>query len=528
MDVIIVGGGISALVAAVELARDGRRVTIYELQGRDWLGGQCRDAFGGIFFVDSPEQRRLGIRDSFELAWQDWQGYADFGPDSAHQQAWARRYIERCVPDVRDWLVGRGLGFLPVANWAERARDGRGNRLPRFHLLWGCGPALVTALVREAENFEGRGLTIHCEHRVEDLILESGQVVGVRGSNALGEFEARAEHVVIAAGGRTGDLAKVRASWPRDEWGTPPEDLLGGVWPHIDGHLQDVVADGGGSVVNLENMWVYAAGVAHWDGDFPEHGLALIPPKSGLWMRADGSRFDPPQLAGYDTRDAVSRIMATGRPWSWMVLNREILAKEGAIQGARFNPAFREQRKLHVARDLLRGNVALADELISRCPDVVTGPDLATLAERMTELTPGTPIDAAALIRDVTAYDAEIARGRRLFSDPQLVALRNVRAFLGDRLRTSAFVPIAAGDHGELVAIRLRPVARKTLGGIETDERCRVLRADGEVLPGLYAIGEAAGFGGGGMHGKRTLEGTLLGGCVLTGRELARAVAALG
>ncbi|WP_353354407.1 FAD-binding protein, partial [Intrasporangium sp. DVR] len=374
----------------------------------------------------------------------------------------------------------------------------------------------------------GDSLTIQCEHRVEDLILESGQVVGVRGSNADGEFEARAEHVVIAAGGRTGDLGKVRASWPRDDWGAPPEDLLGGVWPHIDGHLQDVVADAGGSVVHLENMWVYAAGVAHWDGDFPEHGLALIPTKSGLWMQADGSRFEPPQLAGYDTRGAVSRVMATGRPWSWMVLNREILAKEGAIQGARFNPAFRDRRKLQVARDLLRGNVALADELISHCSDVVTAPDLATLAERMTALTPDTPIDASALSRDVAAYDAEIARGRRLFSDPQLVALRNVRAFLGDRLRTSAFVPIAAGDHGELVAIRLRPVARKTLGGIETDEGCRVLRADGAVLPGLYAIGEAAGFGGGGMHGKRTLEGTLLGGCVLTGRELARSVAALG
>ena len=527
-DVIFIGGGISALIAALELVRAGRRVRIYERRARGRVGGQCLDAFGGLLFVDSPEQRRLGIRDSVELAWEDWQGYAEFGPDSEHQRAWARRYLERCLPDVRTWMRGLGLRFLPVANWAERARDGRGNRVPRFHLLWGCGPALVQAVLGELISHEGRGLELLCEHRVDELILEDARVVGVRGSTRDGEFEARAEHVVISSGGRTGDLAKVRASWPREDWGEPPADLLCGVWPEIDGRMHDAAAGAGAALADLENMWVYAAGVAHWEREFPEQGLAMIPPKSGLWLRADGSRFAPPLLAGYDTRAAVGRITRSDHPWSWMVLNREILAREVAIQGARFNPAFRERRPAQLARELLRGNHALASELIERCPDVVSAPDLTALAARMGELTPELPIDAAALTRDVGAYDAEIARGRRLFSDPQLVALRNVRAFLGDRLRTTAYHPIVGDGSSELVAMRLRPVARKTLGGILSDERCRALRGDGSVLAGLYAIGEAAGFGGGGMNGKRTLEGTLLGGCVLTGRELARTLAMEG
>lgn len=524
-DVLIVGGGISALVAAVDLAGRGRSVTILERQGPSWLGGQCRDAFGGLFFVDSPEQRRVGIRDSVELAWQDWQSYADFEPGDTHQRAWARHYLQRCIPDVREYLTGLGLGFVPVANWAERAAQGRGNRVPRFHLLWGCGAGLVRRMLAQVR--QQPRITVRTDHRVDDLVVESDTVVGVRGTGPDGVFTARADHIVIAGGGRTGDLDKVRASWPRQVWGEPPADLLAGVWPHLDGHLHDVAAAAGAAVAHLDNMWVYAAGVAHWEPDFDGHGLAIIPPKSGLWMRADGSRFSPPLLAGYDTREAVARITTAEHPWSWMVLSESILAQEIAIQSARFNPAFRDRSYTHVARDLAWGNRRLARTLITRSADVVTAPDLPTLAVRMTALTPQVPIDAGALIRDVTAYDDEIGRGGKLFTDAQLVSLRNIRAFLGDRVRTAAFEPIAAAPRrrrGELVAIRLRPVVRKTLGGIVTDLSCRVLRPDGSALDGLYAIGEAAGFGGGGMNGARTLEGTLLGGCILTARTLARSI----
>lgn len=524
-DVLLVGGGISSLVAASELARRGKSVRIVESQSQAWLGGQCRDAFGGLFFVGSPEQRRVGIRDSYELAWQDWQSYAEFGPDDHHQREWAQRYIERCVPEVREYLTGLGLGFVPVANWAERAADGRGNRIPRFHLLWGCGAGLVDRMLAEVRS-QGR-VTISCEHRVEDLVMDSGAVVGVRGTSPDGEFEAYADHVVIAGGGRTGNLDKVRESWPRDAWGEPPADLLAGVWPNLDGHLHDVAAAAGASVPHLENMWVYAAGISHLEPDFDGHGLAIIPPKSGLWLRADGSRFAPPILAGYDTREAVARITTSGHPWSWIVLNEAILAKEIAVQSARFNPSFRDRDYARVAKDLAFGNRKLAGRLIAESADVVTAGDLTTLASRMTALAPDTPVDAAALIRDVTSYDGEIGRGSKLFTDAQLVSLRSIRAFLGDKVRTASFAPIAAGPRGkrgDLVAIRLRPVVRKTLGGIETDLDCRVVREDGTPIEGLYAIGEAAGFGGGGMNGKRTLEGTLLGGCILTARTLARTV----
>jgi predicted oxidoreductase len=526
-DVIVVGGGISALVASLELLRGGLRVTVYERQPRSWLGGQCLDAFGGIFFVGTPEQRLFGIRDSAELAWEDWRGYAEFGEQSTMQQWWARRYIERCVPDVREWLVRHGLRIFPAVQWAERARDGRGNRVPRFHLLWGCGTALAETVLGALNAFAGDRLRTRCEHRVDDLMTESGRVVGVRGTSGGREFEARADHVVIAAGGRSGNLAKVRASWPRNDWGEPPADLLCGVWPQIDGRMHDVAAArAGAALVGLENMWVYPAGVGHWRGDFPGHGLAMIPPKSGLWLRADGSRFDPPLVAGYDTREDLARIAASGRPWSWMVLNREILAREIAFQGARFNPGFRNRRPLRIALDLMCGNRALAREFIAHCADVVTAEDPATLAARMSALVPQTAVGPQALGSTMAAYDAEIARGRPLFSDPQLVSLRNVRAFLGDRFRTCAYRPIAGAGGGELVAVRLRPVVRKSLGGILTDQHCRVLRADGTAVEGLYAIGEATGFGGGGMNGKRTLEGTLLGGCVLTARERARHVVA--
>ncbi len=522
-DVIFAGGGVSALVAALELVRGGRSVTIYEGEPRERLGGQCRDAFGGFFFAGSPEQRRIGIRDSVELAWEDWEAYAEFGDGIAaeQQRLWARRYIERCLPDVRGWMLDHGMRFLPVANWAERWANGRGNRVPRFHLLWGCGPALVDAMLRELAPFEGGALRIACEHRVGELIVEGGCAVGVRGTGPDGrEFEDRAEHVVIAAGGYTGNLDRVRASWPRERWGEPPADMLCGVWPAMDGHMHDCAAGAGAAVVDPGNMWLYAAGVGHLDPDYPGHGLAMIPPKSGLWMRADGSRFDPPLIAGYDTGDAVARVCREPQGWSWMVLNRDILVREIAIQGARYNPAFRERRRLQVALELLRGNRALADDFLARSHDVVTAEDLPALAQRMSALA-AAPIDAAALARDVEAYDAEISRGRRLYTDPQLVSLRQVRSFLGDRIRTAAFKPIARGG-GPLVAIRLRPVARKTLGGILTDGSCRALREDGSVVGGLYAIGESTGFGGGGMNGRRVLEGTLLGGCVLTARELAR------
>lgn len=520
-DVVFAGGGISALIAALELVEAGRRVLILEGNPRARLGGQARDAFGGFFFVDSPEQRRAGVRDSADLAWADWQSYAEFGPDSTVQQRWAQRYIEHGLTDVRAWLLARGLRFFPLPAWAERHRHGRGNRVPRFHLLWGCGAGLVARMLALLAPHEGERLTIACGHRVEELISQGGRVVGVRGQAAGQPFEAYAERVVVSGGGINGNLALVRQHWP-SEWGTAPTELLNGSYPEIDGHLHQRAAALGAELNHLEHMWTYAAGITHWRGLYPGHGLAVVPPRSALWLQHDGARFSPPLMGGFDTRALVSRIATSGQPWSWLVLNRRILERELAIQGATFNPAFRERDWWRLVHELIFGQKALSAELLAQCPDAVSAPDLATLVQRMNALTPSQPVHLPAVAEAIARYDDEIARGPRFFTDEQLLQLRNIRAFPGDRLRTCKFQPILDPDAGPLVALRLRLLSRKSLGGLVTNDDCRVLDRQGQPIAGLYALGEAAGFGGGGMNGKRTLEGTLLGGCVFTARAFAR------
>lgn len=520
-DVVIIGGGISGLVTALELVRAGRRVTVLEGDGRDRFGGQARDAFGGWFFVDSPEQRRARVKDSPEMAWEDWRSYAEYGPGSETQQHWGKKYVERCVPDVRAFLENLGLSFFPTANWAERAHAGKGNRVPRFHIMWGCGPAVVSGVRQAIEPFEGGRLDLRFEHRVEEILSEGGRVVGVRGTDDTGnDFEVRADATVIASGGFTGNIDKIREHWPTDVWHQVPEDLLIGVWETSDGAMHDRAVELGAALTNMENMWVYVAGVTNWAGDHDRHGLSLIPMKSALWMRGDGRRFDPPLLAGYDTRDAVSRVMQSGYTHSWAVLNRAILAKELAIQGATYNPNFRTRNLPGIAKDILLGQTKIPQSLVDRCPDVVTASSLEELARRMESVTPGVRIDTAGMAQDVRSYDAEIKASSSLYTDDQLVSLRAVRAFPADKMRTKAFHPIEDGK-GELVAIRMRPNVRKSLGGIHTDESCAVLDTAGRPIEGLHAVGESTGFGGGGMHGKRTLEGTLLGGCILTARTLA-------
>lgn len=521
-DVVFVGGGISALVAALELVAGGRRVLLVERNGPERLGGQARDAFGGFLFVDSPEQRRAGIRDSLDLAWEDWQAYADFGSSEDLAQAWARRYLERGLPDVRDFLLGQGLRFFPRPAWAERAHDGPGNRLPRFHLLWGCGAGLVARLQKRLAPFEPGLLKTLCHHTVEGFLRRGARVEGVRGtrSDTGQEFEATGDQVVIASGGFTGDLDLVRARWPK-AWGAAPGDLLNGSYPWIDGQVQAQAAVLGAATGPLDRMWVYAAGIAHWKPDFPGHGLAVVPPRSALWLASDGSRFAPPLLAGTDTHGLVARVTATGQPWSWLLLNRRILEKELAIQGSAFNPAFRDHSWLRLLSNLLRGNRALADELLRESSDAVSAPDLPGLVARMNVAAPEGHVAISAVRQAAEAWDAELARGPQTLTDPQARYLRAVRAYPGDRLRTCASQAILDPAAGPLVAIRLRLLSRKSLSGLVTALDGAVLHADGHPIPGLYALGEAAGFGGGGMNGRRTLEGTLLGGCVLGARQFA-------
>lgn len=523
-DVVFVGGGISALMAALELVEGGRRVLIVERNGPERLGGQARDAFGGFLFVDSPEQRRAGVRDSQELAWEDWRGYAEFGPDSDLPQAWAHRYLERCLPDVREHLIRQGLGFFPLPAWAERAHAGRGNRVPRFHLLWGCGAGLVARLLQRLAPHDPGLLKVLTHHSVEAFLRRGARVEGVRGlrTDTGQAFEALGDQVVLASGGFNGNLERVRERWP-SAWRQAPADLLNGSYPWIDGQLQDLARALGAGTGPLERMWVYAAGIAHWKPDFPGQGLAVVPPRSALWLGADGTRFTPPLLAGTDTHALVSRIVATGQPWSWLLLNRRILEKELAIQGSAFNPAFRDRSWLRLMANLHFGNRSLAREVLTQAPDAVSAPDLPHLVARMNLVAPEGSVAMSSVREAVEAWDAELARGPRFHTDPQLEYLRAVRAFPADRLRTCKAQPLLDPAAGPLVALRLRLLSRKSLAGLTTALDGAVLNGDGHPIPGLYALGEAAGFGGGGMNGLRTLEGTLLGGCILGARQFASA-----
>jgi predicted oxidoreductase len=272
-------------------------------------------------------------------------------------------------------------------------------------------------------------------------------------------------------------------------------------------------------------MWNYAAGVHHWRPRKPDHGLSLVPPRSALWLNWRGERFGPmPLVGGFDTRDLVGRICAEERGYSWQILNRKIALKELAISGAEFNPNVRERNVRGFVVDTLFGNRWLYDQVTKNCADVVVGETLPELVGKMNALQGDNAVDEATVRASVASYDSEIDRGPALYNDEQLRRIAHLRRWKGDRLRIANFQKIIEPGNGPLMAIRLFIVSRKSLGGIRSDLSTRVVDATGAPIAGLYAIGEAAGFGGGGMNGLRALEGTFLGGCIYSARRAARAI----
>jgi predicted oxidoreductase len=531
-DVVIAGGGLAGLAAAHELLEQGLSVVILDRDTEDRLGGLAARSFGGIMFIDTPHQRKLGIRDTPELAWSDWLSFADFGDDDEWPRRWARTYVERTTELVFDWLTGLGVDFLPLVNWAERGLFRPGNSVPRWHIAWGTGHAIVEAVAAALDRHPHRDrLEIRFGHRVERLLVEAGRVVGCAGrlEDDGADFEARAGHVVLASGGICGgDLSKVRANWYAP-WGNPPATLLNGSHRFADGLLHDEAGRHGAKLTHLDKQWHYAAGVRKPDAETPHEGISLVPPRSALWLDARGRRFGPVPLMGYsDTRWLVERICRTPEQYSWQVLNWKIAIKELAVSGCDYMTAFRHKRKLQLIREVLFGNKKLAHRLINECEDFVVADSLDELMDRMDELSLyGVTIDRDTMTRDILAYDAQIARGPRYFNDDQLRRIGGFRNYRADRLRTCAFQAIDDPKARPLIAIREFILSRKSLGGLQTDLGGRVLDTGGRPIAGLYAVGETAGFGGGGIHGKGSLEGTFLGSCVLTGRLAARAIAGL-
>lgn len=544
-DVIVVGAGLAGLVATAELADAGKRVLLLDQEPEANLGGQAFWSFGGLFLVDSPEQRRLRVRDSLELARQDWSGTAGFDrPEDHWPRQWAEAYLQFAAGEKRAWLREQGIRFFPVVGWAERGgytATGHGNSVPRFHIVWGTGPAIVEPFARRVREAVARGLVdVRFRHRVDALVVTDGAVTGVRGGvlepssaargeatsrTEVGEFELGAQAVVVTSGGIGANHDLVRANWPA-RLGPVPERLLSGVPAHVDGRMLQATEAAGASVVNPDRMWHYTEGIENWDPIWARHGIRILPGPSSLWLDATGKRLPVPLYPGFDTLGTLAHIGTTGHEHTWFVLDRKIVEKEFTLSGSEQNPDLTgKDLKLLLTR-VRGGPAAPVQAFLDRGVDFVTAPTVAELVAGMNRVTGDTPhLDAAVVEAEIVARDRETAN--RFSKDGQVTAIRAARRFLGDKLiRVVPPHRMLDPEAGPLIAVRLNLLTRKTLGGLETDLSGRVLQPGGEVFPGLYAAGEVSGFGGGGMHGYRSLEGTFLGGCLFSGRVAGRAVAA--
>lgn len=542
-DVIVIGAGLAGLAATAELVDAGRRVVLVDQEPEQSLGGQAHWSFGGLFFVDSPEQRRLRIKDSHSLAMQDWMGTAAFDrPEDHWPRKWAEAYVDFAAGEKRAWLHGQGVRFFPVVGWAERGgydAQGHGNSVPRFHITWGTGPGLVAPFERRVREGVARGLVqLKFRHRVSGLSRSSGSVDTVSGEilepsdaergtassrEVTGSFEFRAQAVIVTSGGIGGNHDLVRANWP-ERLGTPPERMVSGVPAHVDGRMLGITETAGARLINRDRMWHYTEGIQNWNPIWDNHGIRILPGPSSLWLDARGDRLPVPLFPGFDTLGTLEHIMKSGYEYTWFVLNQRIIGKEFTLSGSEQNPDL-TGKSVRGVIDRARADVpAPVKAFMDNGADFVVEKDLPSLVRGMNALTKEPLIDEAALHRTIAARDREI---RNPFTkDLQVTAIRGARKFLGDRLiRAVAPHRILDPGAGPLVAVRLNILTRKTLGGLETDLSSRVMAQGGEPLPGVYAAGEAAGFGGGGVHGYRSLEGTFLGGCLFSGRTAGRAAA---
>ena len=526
-EVLVVGGGLAGIVCALELLAQGKRVRLLDRDQPERLGGLAKESFGGMFAVDTPEQRRAGFRDSVDQALADWNAFAEFGEADVWPKRWAQAYVGHCTSEMYWWLRGKGISYFAVPNWVERGLFTPGNSYPRFHIVWGTGHGLTTTLIGHLQPFIASGqLELRFHHRVEGLLTEAGAVVGCHGKTEADgpPFEARAEVVVLAAGGINGNVERVRQHWHAD-WGRPPQVILNGSHRYADGRLHDAAAAAGAQLTHLDKMWNYAAGVHHYASDKPHAGLSLVPPKSALWLNWRGERIGPqPLVSGYDTRDLVTQICKQERQYSWQLLNHKIALKELAVSGAEHNPSIRRKSMPAFLRDVLLGNRWLIDTLLANCKDFVVAQSLPELVDKMNALQGDASVILSTVEDTVQRWDAQVLRAPKFQNDEQLRRINHLRQYRGDRVRLCKRQPILDAKAMPLIAIREFIISRKSLGGIQTDLQSRVLDDQGQPRDGLYAVGEAAGFGGGGVHGLRALEGTFLGGCVLTARAAAASI----
>ncbi|WP_455660829.1 FAD-binding dehydrogenase [Pradoshia sp.] len=544
-DVVIIGAGLAGLVAASEAAKAGKKILLLDQEPETNMGGQAWWSFGGLFLVDSPEQRRLGIHDSKELAWQDWLGSA--GYDSEEDEwgiEWAKAYVEFAAGEKRQWLHKLGVRFFPIVGWAERGghlANGHGNTVPRFHIVWGTGPAIVAPFERQVRGFMSEGIIDYKpRHRVDRLEKTSGRVSGVSGTilapsaskrgepsnrEIIGEFEYSGQAILISSGGIGGNHELVRQNWPK-RLGKPPERMISGVPAHVDGRMLAITEHSGGRIVNRDRMWHYTEGIQNWNSVWDNHGIRILPGPSSMWFNAKGKRFPVPGLPGFDTLGTLELIQASGYDYSWFILTQSIIEKEFALSGSEQNPDLTGKSISKILKRVLPGPPAPIQAFLDHGEDFIIKSTLEELVEGMNELTGDHLLKIDDIRTQIEARDREVDHA--FGKDLQLSAIRGARHYKGDKLiRVAKPHKLLEPKNGPLIAVRLHIVSRKTLGGLQTDLQSRVLDANQEPIPGLYAAGEAAGFGGGGIHGYRALEGTFLGGCLFTGRTAGQVIGKL-
>lgn len=540
-DVIVVGAGLAGLAATAELVDAGKRVIVVEQENADNLGGQAFWSFGGLFFVDSPEQRRLGVKDSYELALQDWMGNAGFDREREDHwgRKWAKAYVEFAAGEKRSWLAQHGLKLFPVVGWAERGgygATGPGNSVPRFHITWGTGPGLVEIFAERVQAGVDRGVvTYQWRHQVDELVVTDGAVTGVKGTvlepssaargvsssrTGVGEFEFAAQAVIVTSGGIGGNYEMVKKYWPK-RMGDAPKNMLCGVPAHVDGRMLDIAERSGANLVNRDRMWHYTEGITNYDPVWPNHGIRILPGPSSLWLDATGKRLPGPLFPGFDTLGTMEHIVKTGHDYTWFILDQKIIEKEFGLSGQEQNPDLTGRDIKLVLERVKKGAPGPVEAFKQKGVDFIVKDNLADLVRAMNQLSGENLLDYNAINAEVTARDREF--DNKYSKDAQITAIHGARNYMADKIsRVASPHKMLDPKAGPLIAVRLHLLTRKSLGGLETDLGSRVMKADGTPFDGLYAAGEVAGFGGGGVHWYRSLEGTFVGGCIFSGRAAGR------
>lgn len=542
-DVIVVGAGIAGLVATVEIAQSGKKVILIDQEPESSLGGQAWWSFGGLFLVDSKEQRRLGIKDSYELAWNDWESTAGFDREEDDWgRKWAEAYVQFAASEKREWLRSFGIRFFPVVGWAERGgslASGHGNSVPRFHIVWGTGPGIVTPFVESMQSYVKQGLVTYLpRHRAEHLLVKNETVYGMEGSIlkdstaqrgeasnriVVDSFSLKAENVVITSGGIGANHDLIRNNWP-ERLGKPPKNMLSGVPEHVDGKMLEIAELAGARIVHRDRMWHYTEGIKNWNSVWKNHGIRILPGPSSIWLDAEGNRFNAPNYPGFDTLSTLEAIQKTGYDYSWFILTQKIIEKEFALSGSEQNPDLTNKRISEVLKRAQSGAPGSVQKFLDHGEDFVTASNLKDLIQRMNQLTEIPLLKVEHVSSQIEGRDLQLAN--KFTKDLQLAAMYNSRKYLGDKLiRTAKPHPILKAENGPLIGVKLHILSRKTLGGLQTDLSGRVFNQQNGIIKGLYAAGEVAGFGGGGMHGYRALEGTFVGGCLFSGRTVGRSIA---